>query len=221
MIGLVVVGNGRTSMLDQVVEAAFQWLPPFDRYLMVDDSGELDVRRHLDIMYPDFLIEHHAENRGMAAAVQTGFDLALDTGCRHVFWLEEDMLLTAAPPVEVAVDVLDTAPWLAQMCFRREPVAGNPAEQEFGDQLAAICAQARTVYDRDGWTAHDFIFSLNPCLIPRRILELGWDTGNEAGMTAVLSDPQWGYLFGSWGQPGDGQVWARHIGGQRGAKWQL
>jgi hypothetical protein len=219
MIGLVVVGNGRTAMLDQTVEAAFQWLPPFDRYLMVDDSGDLAVRRHLDSMYPDFVIEHHDQNRGMAAAVRTGFDLAVDTGCRYVFWLEEDMLLTSAPPVADAVDVLDARDWLSQLCFRREPVPGNVAEHEHGDQLAAICAQARTVSAHDGWTAHDWLFSLNPCLIPRRILEQGWDTANEAGMTARLLND--GYLFGSWGQPGDGQTWARHIGTERGAAWQL
>ena len=219
MIALVVIGNGRTDMLAQAVASAVQFLPAPAWLLMVDDSGDLGVRSHLDEMYPEFLIQHHDRNLGMAAAVQSGFDLVLSTSARFVFWLEEDMVLTAAPPVDEAVRVLDHHEWLAQMCFRREPVSVNVAEHEHGDQLAAICAQARTVSGHDGWTSHDWIFSLNPCLVPRRILEKGWDTGNEAGMTARLLDD--GYLFGSWGGPGDGQAWARHIGDRRGAAWQL
>jgi len=219
MIALVVIGNGRTDMLAETVASAVEFLPAPAWLLMVDDSGDLGVRSHLDETYPEFLIQHHDRNLGMAAAVQSGFDLALSTSARFVFWLEEDMVLTAAPPVDEAARVLDHNDWLAQMCFRREPVSGNPSEAQHGDQLAAICEQAKWSRGDAGWTSHDFLFSLNPCLIPRRILSLGWDKNNEAGMTSRLM--QEGFLFGSWGRPGDGQSWARHIGDRRGAKWRL
>jgi glycosyltransferase involved in cell wall biosynthesis len=219
MIALVVVGNGRIDYLAEAVASAVQFLPAPSWLLMVDDSGDLEVRKHLDATYPEFLIQHHDQNRGMAAAVQTGFDLALSTSCRYVFWLEEDMVLTQPPPIGDAVWALDQHQWLAQMCFRREPVSYNPVEAHFGDQLAAICDLAQWSRQDGDWTSHDFLFSLNPCLIPRRIMSLGWDKDNERGMTDLLACS--GFTFGSWGHPGDGQSWARHIGHTRGAAWQL
>lgn len=219
MIALVVIGNGRTEYLRPVVNAAIEHLPGFDAYLMVDDSGDPQVRRQLDRWYPGWIIEHHAENRGMAAAVQSGFDLALDVGARHVFWLEEDMVLTDQPPIDEAITVLEQSPGLAQMCFRRAPVYGNQYEAAAGCQLSAIIAQAGRVFEWPTYTEHDFLFSLNPCLIPRRVLEAGWDADNEAGMTAKLREQ--GFMFGSWGHASDGQVWARHIGERRGPRWRL
>jgi GT2 family glycosyltransferase len=221
MIALLVIGNGRTDMLDATVEAAREHLPAFDRYLMVDDSGDLRVRRILDARYPEFVIQHNDTNLGMAAAVQAGFDLVLASGARHVFWLEEDMLLTKAPPVDAAISVLERQPDLAQMCFRRDPA--DPTEQP--DQLTAICGKSPHVTTHDLYTAYDFLFSMGPCVIPRHILEYGWPAGpigvgNEDGMTRLLLEK--GYRFGSWGLPGDGQSWGRHVGyAARGAAWQL
>lgn len=220
MIALLVIGNGRTDFLSQAVRSARDWLPPVDRLLMVDDSGDLAVRKHLDQTYRDFTITHHHENQGMAAAVQAGFDMVLDTGAEYVFWLEEDMVLCNRPPLWEAKKVLYESPQLAQMCFRRESTPGNQYEWSSGCQLNAITQQASFVYEWPTWTEHDFIFSMNPCLIPRNVLELGWDADNEAGMTAKLKEK--GYRFGSWGHASDGQVWATHVGyAQRAAVWQL
>jgi GT2 family glycosyltransferase len=221
MTALLVIGNGRIDMLHQSVEAALTLLPPFDHLLMVDDSGDPKVRRELDRTYPDFVIQHNDTNLGMALAVQAGFDLVLSTSARHVFWLEEDMLLTQAPPVDAAVRILDANPDLAQMCFRRDPA--DPTEMP--DQLVAICNKSPHVTTHELYTVYDFLFSMGPCVIPRRILEVGWPSGpigvgNEDGMTQRLLAK--GYRFGSWGHPGDGQSWGRHDGyARRGAAWQL
>jgi GT2 family glycosyltransferase len=218
---LLVIGNGRTDMLARAVVAAETYLPDFDHLLMVNDSGSLEVRRELDDEYPDFLIEHHSENLGMAAAVQAGFDLVLSTDARWVFWLEEDMILTAAPPIDAAVLALESAPDLAQMCFRRDPA--DPSEQP--DQLTAICGKSPHVTTTPLYTVYDFLFSMGPCIIPRHILEYGWPAGpigvgNEDGMTKRLLEK--GYRFGSWGHPGDGQSWGHHMGyANRGKAWQL
>lgn len=226
---LLVIGNGRLDYLHKVVEAAEEHLHDADAYLMIDDSGRPEINREIARTYPDWETLHHSSNWGMAKAVQSGFEHVLSTACDYVFWLEEDMLLTARPPIHDAISVLDNHPTsLAQMCFRREPWWGSPAEMQHGDQLTAIVEQADdaiTVHWHEHvFTAHDFIFSLNPCLIPRHILEMGWPSGpigvgNETGMTNRLKKR--GYQFGSWGTPGDGQTWARHLGEQRAAQWQL
>lgn len=223
MIALLVIGNGRLEMLNQAVDAALSHLPPMDHLLMVDDSGDRGVARDLARTYPDFTIESHVTNLGMARAVQAGFDLVHDTDAEFVFWLEEDMVLTAAPPVDDAIAVLETHPRVAQMYFRRGPQ--HPLEIECGCVLEAMCVQASESRVHERWTEQTHIFAMGPCLIPRRVLEVGWPAGpigvgNEAGMTDRLAAK--GFRFGAWGTPGDGQVWHDHIGyGARGAAWQL
>lgn len=216
---LVVIGNGRTHYLKQAVDAALELLPTPTSLLMVDDSGDPETCEWLDAQYPKWRIVHHPENRGMAAAVQTGFDLVCDADTDFAFWLEEDMLLTRTPPLQAAMDILDANTHIAQMCFRRATVWGNPIEEQCKDVLAALCAQSDTVINHGTWTEYDYLFSLNPCLIPQDICQIDWDAGNEAGMAAKLRDK--GYRFGSWGVPSFSEHWVTHIGEQRGHKWQL
>lgn len=225
-VALCVISNNRPDYLHQTIKAAYQYLPDFDYRFIVDDGGDPTASITLASLYSqDWHVETHPENRGLAAAVQTGFDLVTSCDADYVFWLEEDMLLTRRPPIREAIDILDTHDHLAQMCFRREPVAVNPTETGYGCVLRTLTEQSDNVRTHDDpsrgirWTEYDGLFSLNPCLIPAEICNIDWDPGNEAGMTIKLRDH--GYMFGSWGLAGDGQTWVTHIGEQRGAKWQL
>lgn len=196
MIHAVIVANNRPDYLHQVLAALDAHHPVIPR-TVVNDTDHL----------------------GMAKNVQAGWDVFLDTDAQFLLYVEDDMLLLRPLPLWPAISALLNDPNLAQICFRREPVPGNPTEMQYGDQLAAICALATHHQTHERHTTHDYLFSLNPCLIPRLIVEQGWDSDNEAGITRrLLTD---GYHFGSWGHPGDGNVWARHIGEQRGEQWAL
>lgn len=215
-IALLVIGNGRLDYLHDTVDAALEHLPEFGHYLMIDDSGDSEVRRQLDRHYPDFDIWHHDQNLGMARAVQNGFTHVLSSGADYVFWLEEDMRVVRPVPVGAARDVLDHDDQIAQMLFQRQPL--TPEEHELGGVHGAFRGLATHYKQWSTWAEHDWIFSLNPCLIPRHVLELGWDRDNEAGTTKQLREA--GYLFGVWGKPGD-QPYVEHIGVGRGRRWQL
>jgi hypothetical protein len=212
-LALVVIGNGRLPLLLQAVHAANRYIDA-DYYLMVDDSGDKDVHHELFHAYPEFYITSHITNRGMAAAVQSGFNLVRDTDATHIFWLEEDMVLTGPPPVEQAIIELTKYPRLSQMLFERQPL--SPEEQAGGSVHSALNA----FHDYGNWVMHRTIFSLNPCIIPRHIIDhYDWPSGpigvgNETGMTRqLLAD---GYTFGCW----KGEM-VEHIGWERGAAWQL
>lgn len=205
---LLVIGNGRLDYLHQSVDAALQHLPEFDHYLMIDDSGEAIVRRQLARHYPDFTIHSHEHNQGMARAVQSGFDLCLQTDADFVFWLEEDMVIYRPIPMNLALSAMCWEPHLAQMLFQRQPL--SPDEHATGSVVGAM----GPLTERYGFYEQTHIFSLNPCLIPRNVLELGWDSDNERGMTKKLLDH--GLTFGVW----DGQ-YVEHIGVARGKQWQL
>lgn len=219
----LIVGNGRGEYLEQVERSIRDHVYVPIRYrVMVNDSRDDEYREWLEERYPDWTLIH-TRGAGMAGAVQAGW--AACTEADFVLHIEEDMLLTRRLPVAEAAAVLWSHPMsIAQMCWRREPWWGSPEEVLYGDQLAAICAQATTVQQRAGYTLHDFLFSLNPCLVPKQIIRLGWPSGplgegNESGMTARCRDL--GFLFGSWGSPDVHESWARHIGEERGVGWSL
>jgi hypothetical protein len=65
---------------------------------------------------------------------------------------------------------------------------------------------------------HKRIFSLNPCVIPRRVLDLGWPDGNEAEMTTNLVAS--GYRFAFYGKRDDPPR-VIHVGAERGIGWRL
>lgn len=224
-LGLVVIGDGRWEYLQACMKAiAPNVLHPITARVMVDDSGDDVYGQRLNESFPEWHIVHGGR-RGMAGAVQAGFDAILSHDPDYVLWLEEDMQLLRPLPISEASYALDRHRRVAQMCFRREPWWGSPEEMAAGDQLQAIVNQAAFWDVGDDYTTHDFIFSLNPCLIPADILRMGWvaggiGVGNETGFTRKCLDQ--GYVFASWGRPGkDVEPWVRHIGEQRGAGWSL
>lgn len=212
-LALLVIGNGRLDYLHDTVDAALTHLPEFDHYLMVDDSGDPAVQRELNRNYPDFRIRSHTANLGMARAVQSGFDLVLSTDAEYVFWLEEDFRILRPPPIHMAIEILTSYPQVAQMLFERQCL--TPDEHATGSVHGAMNG-----IDMDGWTLQRHIFSLNPCVIPRYVLEeYRWPEGplgigNEAGMTKQLLDDGWS--FGVW----HGQM-VEHEGVLRAKNWKL
>lgn len=219
-LALVVIGDGRAPYLRQAVRAARDNIThPITARIMVNDEADESYCAMIDETYPDF-IRVHTHRSGMAGAVQAGFTAALSHDPDYVVWVEEDMVLTRPLPLTDAIAALEANPSLAQMCFRREP--WDPSEGTC--QLDAITQLSTFVTEKADYTTHDYLFSLNPCLIPRRVLEIGWPSGpigvgNEDGITRRLLDA--GFVFGSWGHAKDGQSWCRHIGNERAAGWRL
>jgi hypothetical protein len=193
---------------------------------MVNDSGDDYYARKLDEEYPEFAITHHPANRGMAAAVQTGWKMALGVNSDYCFHLEEDFVITQDVNMNDLMNTLYFDPELASITLKRPPWAG--IEVSLGDQLAAIQHEAswfdvRQAWDQNSVTRHNHLFSLNPSLIKREVIEMGWPSGplgvgNEAGMTRKLLGA--GYVFGVWGTVKDAPM-CEHIGYTRGKDWQL
>lgn len=204
-LALLVIGNGRLDYLRQAVDSLEV---EADHYFMVDDSGDREVARQLDREYPDFWISHHPRNLGMAAAVQSGWERVLDTQATHVLHWEEDFVQEKPLPIAEAIGILDAQQDVTQILFQRQPL--TPAEHEAGSVVGAMNPTCL-----DTWAIQRHIFSLNPCVIPRRTLELGWPAGNEAEMTQRILDRGWS--MGVWL---DGPL-VHHIGESRGKNWQL
>lgn len=222
-LAVLIIGNGRGCIHDTIRSVRDHIFHPVAARLMINDAPDPEWAAQLEKTYPDYTIVHTG-GIGMAGAVQAGFKLCKDYDPDFVWWNEDDMRLIRHVPVGEAAITLSNSPRLAQMCFRREPWWGSPTEMHCEDQLLAIAEQATHVETRNTHVIHDWLFSLNPCLIPAKILDYMWPSGpigvgNEAGFTRLLLDLN--YRFGSWGPLQKTDPWAVHVGHERGAGWAL
>ena len=182
-----------------------------------------NVHQYIPVDMPVHLVDDTEHRLGMAGAVQEGFRVALDAGADYALWVEEDFRFIDLP-LRAMQYVLERAPYLAQVVLKRQP--WSEEEKRAGGQMETnptaytqCSAYGRNVH----WVEHSTLFSLNPCLIPRRTLELGWPSGglgvgNEAGMTQRCLDV--GMRFAYFGKKED-PARCTHVGHIRGSGWRL
>ena len=190
---------------------------------VVSDRGDLylpgcltSLKEHLDDRYPLKVVNDQDHRLGMAGAVRAAWDWALETDCDHLLHIEEDFRIHDLP-LAAMLEVFAHDDTLAQVVLKRQP--WSPEEQRAGGIIETHPADYKD-HTAGGlaWTSHQRIFSLNPCLIPRRVLELGWPDGNEAEMTSNLVADQWRFAF--YGHRDDPPR-VEHVGAVRGAGWRL
>lgn len=163
------------------------------------------------------IFDDRDHRHGLAGNARRAWEWALDTGSDYLLHLEEDFLFHEPVSLRSMQLVLDVNPHLAQVVLKRQP---------WNDQEAAaggIVEMNPDAYTERHWGAltwaeHDIIFSLNPCLIPRRVLELGWPDGNEAEFTQTCLAN--GYRFAFYGGKFDPPR-VLHVGAQRSFGWRL
>ena len=191
---------------------------------IISDRGDLYLPECIESLqratYPGIpfqVIDDRDHLLGMAGAVQRAWAWALTTNCDYLLHVEEDFRFLEPLNLAGMLDVLRHDETLAQVVLKRNPwspeevQAGGFIEQHPDDytdhQAGQLC-----------WVTHQRYFSLNPCLIPRHILERGWPDGNEAEMTSSLVAD--GYRFAFYGHRTDPPR-VQHIGAVRGEGWRL
>jgi hypothetical protein len=206
-VALVVVTDGRYRYLERMLESLVEHvLYPFGLIRVVDDSGNVEGPR-----FPaGWDVVRHQPRLGLAAAVQSAW-AGLPADVEFVFHVEEDFVFTEPVDIDGMAMLLKEHGRLAQLVLKRQ--AWSPPEVAAGGIIETAPDEYR---QRDGWVEHTRIFSLNPCLIPRAVVDAGWPDGNEAEMTARLVAGGWS--FGFWGRRDDPPR-VLHIGAQRSAGW--
>lgn len=215
---LVVVGDGREEYLAEAIASVRSELQgDIVKKAIIDDSGDREYGHHLVQRYPDFDVISHGQRMGMAMAIRSAWAYALTSGAPFVFHLEEDFVFNRTIRLEALINILNDHPQLSQIVLQRQPWSSE--EQGVGNVIAYAAPDAQR-HDTRGfrWCEHDSIFSVNPTLIPRRVVEMGWPTDNEAGMTEALRAA--GMTMGWLGDVGDPPA-VTHIGHRRGEGWKL
>lgn len=185
-------------------------LASFQRYV---DLSLISAHEIFDDRYHEY---------GMAGNVQRGFDWAVERQADYVLWVEEDMRFERRVPLREMRDILASHPHLAQCVLKRHPWSHE--EVRAGGQMETDPSAYTQHSDaHHTWVEHQTLFSLNPCLIPCEVVELGWPSGqlgvgNESGMTKKCLDL--GLSFAYYGARHD-DPYVRHVGHQRGEGWRL
>ncbi|HZL17748.1 MAG TPA: glycosyltransferase family A protein [Polyangia bacterium] len=212
-VALVVVTDGRAEYLPRAVNSLAQQLRPYPefRYVM-DDSGDANYGAFLrEAWGGEFAVRSHFEREGFVATVADAWRLAIqEPSVEYVFHAEDDF--TYNEPVDLGrmVAILDENPHLAQLVLKRQPV--NGPESHAGDI---------TRMDPDAWVVHPTFteytrnFSTNPCLIPRRVIQLVLrERVATAEMALTWFLQEHGYTFGYVGDIDDPPR-VQHIGEHR------
>lgn len=184
-----------------------------DKYL----PGCIDSLHYLQGSYAAHVVDDRDHKLGMAGAVRTAWDWAIDRDLDYLIHMEEDFRLVAPFDPTEAIRVLNNDLRLAQVVLKRQP--WSPEEHAVGGIIE--CHPEDYTDHQDGdlrWVSHQRIFSLNPCLIPRHVLEVGWPDGNEAEMTSNLV--ALGYRFAFLGSTTDPPR-VEHVGYERSPGWRL
>lgn len=177
------------------------------------------VENHLDgLDGPSIVIDDREHKFGMAGAVRAAWEWALDVGADFLWHQEEDFLITAPVDLTSLAAILGWTPHLAQVVLKRQP--WSPLEVSAGGivELNPFDYTERSFGPLAEYTEHQRIFSLNPCLIPRWVLELGWPDGNEAEFTHRCLHR--GLSFAFYGGRDDSPR-CHHVGAVRGEGWRL
>lgn len=190
-----------------------------DRYLpgCISSFGE-HVLSHVPGGYlPTTVIDDRDHRLGLAGAVKAAWDWARTEGVDYLLHVEEDFRFNSRVDLDAMRQVLDTDKYLAQVVLKRQP--WSPEEHRAGGIIELNPRDYTQRRDGDlWWVEHQRIFSLNPCLIPRWVLERGWPDGNEAQATDELVAA--GYRFAFFGQRDDPPR-VTHVGAERAAGWRL
>lgn len=216
-IAICVIDDGRPLCLAQSVPSLDQHFPkwPNDNLILVNDSGDSEYATQLQHAYPQFDYQiHHQTRRGLSGALHSAWETALDLGAQHVFHFEGDFVALSDIPICKMIKILRDNPHLAQVSLKRGPV--NDVERAVGGTIE--CAP-QCYTQHDGYVQHQTIFTFNPMLVPRHIIELCLaepGDGLERGFTDTLLDH--GYFFGIYGMISDAPR-VEHVGVQRSQGW--
>lgn len=194
-------------------------MTPTVALVVISDRRDLYLPRclasldqHLRYRISQTVIIDDPDHRFTASgAVREGW--AQVDGVDFILHVEEDFVFTEPIDIGGMAAVLEAEPKLANLVLLRQ--SWSQPEYDAGG-IIPLYADHMTdrVTARHPWVQHDRFFSLNPCLVPRRVYEQGFPEGSEPAMTELLLEQ--GYTFGYWGARNDPPR-CIHIGGVRAA----
>lgn len=225
---LGVIGNGRKALLDKTLASLKENVNyPFLNKIMINDTGRTGYALQLEEQYAgEWHIISHQFNEGLSGSIRSLWAAARLYDVDYIFHVEEDFTFNRPIDIESLIDIIDlNEDKIAQIALKRQPC--NPAEIEAGgfmqqdpDSYSLYHSSYKNNHVfREAWfVTHRNFFTLNPCLYPRWVIDLGWEQGwgeKEFGERLFADEnARCAYL----GKIDDSPL-VTHIGDYRGDNW--
>ncbi len=224
---LGVIGNGRKALLDKTLASLKENVNyPFLNKIMINDTGRTGYALQLEEQYAgEWHIISHQFNEGLSGSIRSLWAAARLYDVDYIFHVEEDFTFNQPIDIDSMRNILEFNPNIAQVALKRQPC--NPAEIEVGgfmqqDPDSYEVSGLRSLDGDDSdWVfhaKHRNFFTLNPCLYPRWVIDLGWEQGwgeKEFGERLFAdANVQCAFL----GKVNDPPL-VDHIGNYRGNNW--
>ena len=218
---LGIIDNKRPDCLEATISSLEDNLVyDFFKRVIIDDSGDREYSRYLEEEYSGkYEIYSHPQNMGLSGSIKTLWNIATLHDIDYVWHQEGDFIFNEKINVNILKSKLNNKKTLAQIALKRQPI-NNQEISVGGFMYQDPSSYELYIDDNIKWLEHRKLFTLNPCLYPRWVFNLGWQVGwGEREFSDLLfSDPnvRCAYL----GDIDDPPL-VDHIGHYRGDGWYL
>lgn len=213
-LALVVMTDGRLDCIKRAIPSMLEHLGEehVEYAIIHDDSGDREYRAELRRRFGSFTVIGTGQRQGFAGAVRNARNYVSRLDVDHVWWHEDDFLLSRQVDVGAMRRVLDDRGYLAQIALLRQP--WNQAERTAGGIIEQHPEDYRLVVDGEtAWREHRRFVTTNPALWPRWAFERSWPTGAESeGRFGIQLFKDRAAQCAFWGAEGE---WCEHIGHER------
>lgn len=216
MICVIVFTDGRAECIAKAIPSLLAQIHgPVTRFIIHDDSGDLEYRAWLAAQFPGFQIIGGNRSGFAGAYARAWHHLAAKVPEPWVFSTEDDFVFNRPVDLIDFINVLNQNPHLLQMALRRQP--WGPQEEAAGGtvELNPQAYSEHVDHAHRHWLEHRLFWTTNPSLHRTITCALGWPkVPHSEGIFThrLLEDPE--IRFGYWG-PRDSGPWVTHIGDQR------
>ncbi len=196
-IGVMIMGDGRKDCLVDCINSFNKnVIGNITTKHIHNDGPEFSGydKYLIDRYESDFQVFNHMTRLGLSGSGKLAWELMLAEGVDYAFWLEEDFVFNHNINLNKIIELVESNN-LAQMALKRDP--NNEREHLAGGWMQTLPSETFT--QRQGYVEQEWLFILNPNIIPKWIMELGWpDGGGETEITSKIhqhySDIKFGIL---------------------------
>jgi hypothetical protein len=171
---LGIIDNKRPDCLDATIQSLEDNLfCDFFKKVIIDDSGDSEYSKYLEEKYSDrYEIYSHSVNMGLSGSIRTLWNIATIYDIDYVWHQEGDFIFNEKIDVNILKYKLNNKKTLAQVALKRQAI--NDQEISVGGFMYQNPTSYEPyIHDNVKWLEHRNFFTLNPCLYPKWVFNLG------------------------------------------------
>jgi GT2 family glycosyltransferase len=118
-ISITLTSYNRLHLLDETISSFYSTNTyAIDEFIIINDSGSIDICKYIQHKYPDVTVICNTENRGLSRSLDTLFNSVKN---EYIFHIEEDWLFDKSIPyISQSLTILQNCPHVHQVHVRHQ-----------------------------------------------------------------------------------------------------